>query len=204
MTLARRLIWVCAMMTFAAAYFAVMVAAFAWGRDWDWGAFFQSPARVGLLVVSLALTMAAAFSGFGGMNPGKREDRRNRWIFGPLAVLTLGLVVLPPYLDARNLWTLDEAVTPYVGLALVALGGGLRIAPVLVLGRRFTGLVAIPGGPPARHRRPLSVHPPPQLRGHAGLGGGVRARLPLLARPAARGGHGPRAGRADERRGSVA
>src|SRR5262249_19574539 len=37
----------------------------------------------------------------------------------------------------------DEAVTPYVGLALLTLGGALRLAAVYVLGRRFTGLVAI-------------------------------------------------------------
>jgi protein-S-isoprenylcysteine O-methyltransferase Ste14 len=95
---------------------------------------------------SLALSAAATFSGFGGMNPGKREDRRNRWIFGPLLVLLLGMTVLPPYLDGRNLWTTDAAVTPYVGLALLVVGGTLRLAAVFVLGRRFTGLVAIQEG----------------------------------------------------------
>jgi protein-S-isoprenylcysteine O-methyltransferase Ste14 len=96
--------------------------------------------------VSLALGVAVAFSGFGGMNPGKKEDRRNRWIFGPLLALTLAVVLLPPYLDGRNLWVTDDAVTPYVGLALLTLGGILRIAAVFTLGRRFTGLVAIQEG----------------------------------------------------------
>ncbi len=54
--------------------------------------------------------------------------------------------MLPPYLDGRNLWVADEAVTPYVGLALLTLGGVLRMAAVYVLGRRFTGLVAIQEG----------------------------------------------------------
>src|SRR5215468_10160951 len=96
--------------------------------------------------VSLGLSPLVAFTGFGGMNPGKEEDRGNRWIFGPVAVLSLSLAVLPAYLDGRNLWVTDEAVTPYVGLALLTLGGALRLAAVFVLGRRFTGLVAIQEG----------------------------------------------------------
>jgi protein-S-isoprenylcysteine O-methyltransferase Ste14 len=56
------------------------------------------------------------------------------------------LAVLSPYLDGRDLWTTDEAVTPYVGLALLTLGGTLRLAAVYALGRRFTGLVAIQEG----------------------------------------------------------
>ena len=122
--------------------FGVSFAAFASGRG-DWVAFFHSPARVGALVVSLALSILVVFSGFGGMNPGKKEDRGNRWIFGPILVLSLGMAVLPAYLDGRNLWTTDEAVTPYVGLVLLTVGGTLRLAAVFALGRRFTGLVAI-------------------------------------------------------------
>jgi protein-S-isoprenylcysteine O-methyltransferase Ste14 len=105
--------------------------------------FFQSPARVGAVAVSLALSVVSVFSGFGGMNPGKKEDRGNRWIFGPALVLSLSMAVLPPYLDGLNLWVADEAVTPILGLALLTLGGTLRVAAVFALGRRFTGLVAI-------------------------------------------------------------
>jgi protein-S-isoprenylcysteine O-methyltransferase Ste14 len=145
MTAARRLLWVVISVLSTAVLFGVSWAAFALGRG-DWAAFFQSPARLGAVVVSLALSVAAAFSGFGGMNPGKKEDRGNRWIFGPVVVLSLGLAVLPAYLDGRDLWAADEAVTPYVGLALLTLGGVLRLAAVFVLGRRFTGLVAIQEG----------------------------------------------------------
>jgi protein-S-isoprenylcysteine O-methyltransferase Ste14 len=53
------------------------------------------------------------------------------------------MAVLPPYLDGRELWTTDAVVTPYVGLFLLTAGGVLRIAAVFVLGRRFTGLVAV-------------------------------------------------------------
>ena len=142
---ARLLLWVLISVLSTLVLFGVSFAAFAFARG-DWVAFFQSPARVGAIVVSLALSALVGFSGFGGMNPGKKEDRGNRWIFGPILMLSLGLAVLPAYLDGRNLWAANEAVTPYVGLALLTLGGALRLAAVYVLGRRFTGLVAIQDG----------------------------------------------------------
>ncbi len=145
MTSTRLFLWTAVGVLSVVVLFGLSLAAFALGRG-DWVAFFQSPACVGAIVVSLVLAAAAAFSGFGGMNPGKKEDRRNRWIFTPLIVLSLALAVLPPYLDGRNLWVADESVTPYVGLALLTLGGVLRLAAVYVLGRRFTGLVAIQEG----------------------------------------------------------
>jgi protein-S-isoprenylcysteine O-methyltransferase Ste14 len=141
----RRLLWPLISVLSTFVLFGVAFAAFAFGRG-DWVAFFQSPARVGALVVSLALSAVVMFSDFGGMNPGKKEDRGNRWIFGPFIVLAFGMAALPAYLDGSSRWTTDEAVTPYVGLALLTLGGALRLAAVFVLGRRFTGLVAIQEG----------------------------------------------------------
>jgi protein-S-isoprenylcysteine O-methyltransferase Ste14 len=145
MTGVRRLLWAACGVLTGAVFFGLSFVAFAVGRG-DWAAFFRSPARVGAVVVSLLLAVASVFADFGGMNPGKKEDRRNRWIFVPITALSLALAVLPAYLDGRNLWTTDEAVTPYVGLALLTVGGVLRIAPVFQLGRRFTGIVAIQEG----------------------------------------------------------
>jgi protein-S-isoprenylcysteine O-methyltransferase Ste14 len=142
---ARRLLWVTISLLSTLVLFGVAFVAFSLGRG-DWVAFFQSPARVGAIVVSLALSALVVLSDFGGMNPGKKEDRGNRWIFGPIFVLLLGLAVVPAYLDGRKLWAADETVTPYVGLALLTLGGTLRLAAVFALGRRFTGLVAIQEG----------------------------------------------------------
>jgi protein-S-isoprenylcysteine O-methyltransferase Ste14 len=139
---ARLLLWFMVSVLSTFVLFGVSFVAFALGRG-DWVAFLQSPARVGALVVTLLLSALVVFSDFGGMNPGKKEDRGNRWIFGPILVLSLAMAVLPAYLDGRDWWTTDEAVTPYVGLALLTLGGALRLAAVFVLGRRFTGLVAI-------------------------------------------------------------
>ena len=142
MTGAQRLLWgmISVLSTFV--LFGVSFVVFSLGRG-DWAAFFQSPVRVGALVVSLALSALVMFTDIGGLNPGKKEDRGNRWIFGPILAMSLGLAVLPAYLDGLNLWVTDEAVTPYIGLALLTLGGVLRLAAVFVLGRRFTGLVAI-------------------------------------------------------------
>ena len=102
MTGTRLLLWTAVGVLATGAFFGLSFAAFAVGRG-DWVAFFQSPARVGAVVVSLVLSGAVAFSGFGGMNPGKKEDRRNRWIFVPFVALSLVLAVLPAYLDGRNL-----------------------------------------------------------------------------------------------------
>jgi protein-S-isoprenylcysteine O-methyltransferase Ste14 len=43
-------------------------------------------------------------------------------------------------------WTLDGDAIRWLGVVLFAAGGALRIWPVFVLGRRFSGLVAIQPG----------------------------------------------------------
>ena len=53
---------------------------------------------------------------------------------------------LPAYSDRKGFWILDGDAVRWVGVVLFAAGGALRIWPVLVLGRRFSGLVAIQPG----------------------------------------------------------
>jgi len=53
---------------------------------------------------------------------------------------------LPAYTDRKELWTIDGDTIRWVGVALFAAGGALRIWPVFVLGNRFSGLVAIQPG----------------------------------------------------------
>ncbi|MEI9983039.1 MAG: isoprenylcysteine carboxylmethyltransferase family protein [Aliidongia sp.] len=53
---------------------------------------------------------------------------------------------LPAFTDRLELWTLDGDTIRWLGVALFAAGGALRIWPVFVLGRRFSGLVAIQPG----------------------------------------------------------
>ena len=94
MTGSKWLLWLVVSVLSIAVLFGISLVAFAVGRG-DWLAFWQSPARVGAVAVSLVLSVVAVFSGFGGMNPGKKEDRGNRWIFGPVLLLSLGMAVLP-------------------------------------------------------------------------------------------------------------
>ena len=53
---------------------------------------------------------------------------------------------LPAYTDRNGFWTLDGDAIRWLGVVLFAGGGVLRIWPVFVLGRRFSGLGAIPPG----------------------------------------------------------
>lgn len=108
--------------------------------------FFRDPARVGMVVATVLLALVVLFSRSSGLSSGEREDRGNRWVVPALLLLSLLLAWLPPYLDGRDLWTLHQPIVPYLGLILYVLGGVLRIMPVFVLGRRFSGLVAIQHG----------------------------------------------------------
>jgi protein-S-isoprenylcysteine O-methyltransferase Ste14 len=53
---------------------------------------------------------------------------------------------VPAYTDRTDVWTLDGDAIRWLGVVLFAAGGALRIWPVFVLGRRFSGLVAIQSG----------------------------------------------------------
>jgi protein-S-isoprenylcysteine O-methyltransferase Ste14 len=59
--------------------------------------------------------------------------------------VVIGLVnaYLPAYTDHKELWSIDEDTTRWLGVVLFAAGGALRIWPVFVLGNRFSGLAAI-------------------------------------------------------------
>ncbi len=113
-----------------------------------WGgifAFFAHPARIAVTVILLALSVAAMFTA-GNLSPGEREDRGNRWVLVAFAVLGLLAAWLPAYTDRREIWTIDGDTVRWLGVVLFAAGGALRLWPVFVLGRRFSGLVAIQPG----------------------------------------------------------
>jgi protein-S-isoprenylcysteine O-methyltransferase Ste14 len=106
------------------------------------GAFFANPARTALMIVGLALLAAAFFAG-GSLSAGEREDRGNRWVIGAFVILGLLLGYTPALSDRYDLLTVDDELVRWIGVALFAIGGALRLAPVLALGSRFSGLVAI-------------------------------------------------------------
>ena len=108
-------------------------------------AFLAEPALVALAATSAALTVAAFFSR-ANLSPGEREDRSNRWVIAAFGAIGLLLAWLPAYTDRLDLWTVDGDAVRWLGVALFAIGGALRIAPVFALGRRFSGLVAIQPG----------------------------------------------------------
>jgi protein-S-isoprenylcysteine O-methyltransferase Ste14 len=108
-------------------------------------AFFSHAALIALAIVLVVLSGVALFSG-GNLSPGEREDRGNRWVLVAFGLIGLLLAYLPAYTDRTDFWTLDGDAVRWLGVVLFAAGGALRIWPVFVLGRRFSGLVAIQPG----------------------------------------------------------
>jgi len=118
------------------------LAILGWG---GFAAFFSHAALIALAIVLFVLSGVALFSG-GNLSPGEREDRGNRWVLAAFGVIGLLLAYLPAYTDRNDLWTLDGDAVRWLGVVLFAVGGAMRIWPVFVLGRRFSGLVAIQPG----------------------------------------------------------
>ena|SRR5712691_2872942 len=75
----------------------------------------------------------ASFSG-GNLSPGVPEDRANRWVIVAFGLTGVLAAYLPAYTDRKGFWTVD--------------GDGIRAADlaIFVLGRRFSGLVAVQPG----------------------------------------------------------
>ncbi len=113
-----------------------------------WGgvdAFFANPARTAVVIATAMMAGAALFSSV-NLSTGEREDRSNRWVIGALGLIGLLSAWLPAYTDRKELWTIDGDVVRWLGVVLYVVGGALRLWPVFVLGRRFSGLVAIQPG----------------------------------------------------------
>ncbi|HTW70251.1 MAG TPA: isoprenylcysteine carboxylmethyltransferase family protein [Acetobacteraceae bacterium] len=108
-------------------------------------AFFSHPPLIALVIVGVALTGAALFSE-GNLSAGEREDRGNRWVLIAFGVIGFLSAWLPALTDRIGFWTVDGDTVRWLGVILSAAGGALRIWPVFVLGRRFSGLVAIQPG----------------------------------------------------------
>ena len=90
--------------------------------------------------MTVVLTFVALFGA------GEQEDRGNRWVLVAFGVLMILIAFLPAYTDRKDLFTFDGDTIRWLGVVLFASGGALRLWPVFVLGRRFSGLVAIQPG----------------------------------------------------------
>ena len=106
------------------------------------GVFLARPQFVGLALVTFALVLASLMTE-AGIRTGVREDRGNRWVLVVFGVIGLLHGFLPAWTDRLGFGTLDGDTLRWFGLALYAAGGIVRLWPVFVLGRRFSGLVAI-------------------------------------------------------------
>jgi len=122
-----------------AAYFALAIL------GWGGMAFFANPARIALGIVTFLMALVALFAG-GNLSPGVREDRGNRWVIAAFSGIGLLGGFLPAYTDRIGFWTIDADTVRWLGVAIFAAGGALRLWPVFVLGPRFSGLVAIQPG----------------------------------------------------------
>ncbi len=131
-----------ALITLLATLAYLGLAILGWG---GFAAFYSHPALIALAIALFVMSGAALFSG-GNLSPGEREDRANRWVIVAFALIGLLEAYLPAYTDRKGLWTVDGDTMRWLGVVLFSGGGALRIWPVFVLGRRFSGFVAIQPG----------------------------------------------------------
>ncbi len=122
------------------AYLALPIAG--WGGI---AAYFANAARTVAAIATMAMAVVAIFSG-GNISAGEREDRGNRWVLVAFGILGLLAGYLPAYTDRIGCWVIDGETTRWIGVVLFIGGGILRLWPVFVLGKRFSGLVAIQPG----------------------------------------------------------
>jgi protein-S-isoprenylcysteine O-methyltransferase Ste14 len=113
-----------------------------------WGsvsAFFSHPALTTLTIATFMMAGIALFSA-GNLSAGEREDRNNRWVLAAFGTIGFLSAWLPAYTDRQGFWVFDGDTVRWIGVAIYVAGGVLRLWPVFVLGRRFSGLVAIQPG----------------------------------------------------------
>jgi protein-S-isoprenylcysteine O-methyltransferase Ste14 len=121
----------------SAAYLGLAVLG--WG---GFGSFFSHPALLALTIAIVALAAAGLFSE-GNLSSGVRKDREDRWVMAVFALIGLLDAFLPAWTDRKGLWTFDGDTIRWLGVIICFAGGVLRTWPVFVLGRRFSGWVAI-------------------------------------------------------------
>jgi protein-S-isoprenylcysteine O-methyltransferase Ste14 len=104
--------------------------------------FFSYPPLIAVALVTIVLGVVSLFSE-GHIGSGVKEDRSNRWVIAALSVLGVVDAYLPAYTDRIDFLTFGGDAVRWLGVLLYAAGGVFRLAPVFILGRRFSGLVAI-------------------------------------------------------------
>src|SRR4051812_47086018 len=105
----------------------VLVGVAAWGclavlGGGGFASFFAEPARVLLMLVLAALTVASLFTD-ASLNSGVREDRNNRWVLAAFGINAILSGWLPAYTEHISFWTIDGDACRWTGALLFALGG---------------------------------------------------------------------------------
>ncbi|MVV46974.1 isoprenylcysteine carboxylmethyltransferase family protein [Pseudomonas sp. PB120] len=131
------------------AFFAVVstlayLALAVWGLG-GWMAFFSHSALVVVALATFAMAIASLFTEV-NLSSGEQEDRANRWVLPAFGVIGLLSGYLPAYTDRIDFLTFGGEGVRWLGALLFIVGGALRLWPVFVLGKRFSGLVAIQPG----------------------------------------------------------
>jgi len=108
-------------------------------------AYFSHAPLVVIALATLVMTVASLFTEV-NLSSGEREDRANRWVIPAFGVIGLLSGFLPAYTDRIDFWTFGGEGLRWIGALLFIAGGALRLWPVFVLGKRFSGLVAIQPG----------------------------------------------------------
>ncbi|PPA03494.1 isoprenylcysteine carboxyl methyltransferase, partial [Pseudomonas sp. MWU12-2312b] len=108
-------------------------------------AFFSHSSLVLVALATLVMTIASLFTEV-NLSSGEREDRANRWVLPAFGIIGLLSGYLPAYSERIDFWTFGGEGVRWLGALLFILGGALRMWPVFVLGKRFSGLVAIQPG----------------------------------------------------------
>lgn len=108
-------------------------------------AFFSVPAIRAMTIATVGIATVAFFAD-SNISSGIKEDRGNRWVLKAFAGIAILLTFFSAYTDRKNFLTIDGDVTRWVGLVVYVIGAVVRLWPCFVLGRRFSGLVAIQEG----------------------------------------------------------
>jgi len=124
---------------------AIVYLVLAVAAEGGWAAYVSHPPLVALAVAFLALTVGSFFTN-ANLSSGEREDRGNRWVLTAFGIIGLISAFVPAYTDRKDFWTFGGETVRWIGVAVFVAGGILRLWPVFVLGRRFSGLVAIQPG----------------------------------------------------------
>ncbi|VVN65489.1 methyltransferase family protein [Pseudomonas fluorescens] len=115
-----------------------------WGLG-GFAAFFSHAPLVVVVLATLVMAIASLFTEV-NLSSGEREDRANRWVLAAFGVIGVLSGYLPAYTDRIDFWTFGGEGVRWLGALLFIIGGALRLWPVFVLGKRFSGLVAIQPG----------------------------------------------------------